>query len=546
MNISSKTVLSNLIWRFLERFGAQIVMFVVSIVLARLLDPAIYGTIALVTVITTILQVFVDSGLGNALIQKKDSDDIDFSTVFYFNLIICVILYFILFLFAPLISKFYAIEGLTSVIRVLGLTLIISGVKNVQQAYVSKHLLFKRFFFSTIGGTLISAAVGIVLAIYGYGVWALVAQYLVNLGVDTLILWITVRWRPKLTFSFARLKQLFSYGWKLLVSGLLNTVYDNVYKLVIGKVYTSEDLAFYNQGEQFPKVIVSNINASIDSVLLPTMSEVQDDKERVKAMTRRAIKTSSYIMWPLMVGLGVCAEPVVSLLLTDKWLFCVPFLRIFCFTYAFYPIHTANLNAIKAMGRSDMFLKLEIIKKVFAIALLLSTVWFGVMIMAYGLLLSTVISSFINAFPNKKLLNYSYFEQLKDIIPSILLSAVMGTAVYCIKFIGLSSVLTLVIQIPLGVVIYVVGSIVFKFESFHYILASLKRLFSRDKKKANADAQETTENEGVKILLEESTSNEAADDGGGGSDNLDSVENTGDDENIKRDVDGDNSDIHNE
>lgn len=481
--MSNKLVLSNLIWRFLERCGAQIVTFIVSIVLARILDPRVYGTIALITVITTILQVFVDSGMGNALIQKKDADDTDFSTVFYFNIVMCLGLYAILFFTAPLIAKFYDMPELTPVIRVLGITLIISGVKNVQQAYVSKHMLFKKFFFSTLGGTIGAAVVGIVMALYSFGVWALVGQYLFNLLVDTIILWITVKWRPKKLFSWTRLKGLFSYGWKLLVSGLIDTVYNDIRQLIIGKKYSTEDLAYYNKGKQFPNLIVTNVNSSIDSVLLPTMSESQNDKAVVKSMTRRAIKTSSFIMWPLMVGLGVCAEPIVRLLLTEKWLFCVPFLRIFCFTYALYPVHTANLNAIKAMGRSDMFLKLEIIKKIVGMILLLSTMWWGVMIMAYSLLLSTIISSFINAFPNRKLLNYRYREQIKDILPSALLAAFMGVIVFCVQFIGLNDVLTLLIQVPTGMLIYIVGAKVLKVESFGYIISLIKTIFRKNKQK---------------------------------------------------------------
>ena len=368
-------VISNFIWRFAERCGAQLVTFIVSIVLARILAPEDYGTIALVTVFTTILQVFVDSGLGTALIQKKNADDLDFSSVFYFNFVVCLVLYAAMFMAAPVIAKFYGDVTLTPIIRVISLTIVISGVKGIQQAYVSKNMLFKRFFFSTIGGTIFSAFIGIGLAKAGYGVWALVAQQLSNATVDTVILWITVRWRPRKNFSWERLKGLLSFGWKLLVSSLLDTCYNNLRNLIIGKMYSPSDLAFYNQGDKFPKLIVTNINTSIDSVLLPTMSSAQDDRERVKNMTRRAIKTSTYVMAPLMMGLAFCATPIVKLVLTDKWLPCVPFLRIFCITYMFWPVHTANLNAINAMGRSDWFLRLEIIKKIMGMAILLSTMW---------------------------------------------------------------------------------------------------------------------------------------------------------------------------
>ena len=471
---NKSSIVSNFLWRFLERCGAQGVTFIVSIVLARILDPTVYGTVALVTVFTTIMQVFVDSGLGNALIQKKNADDLDFSTVFYFNIVVCLALYGIMFVAAPLIARFYEMPELTPVVRVLSLTLIISGVKNVQQAYVSRNMLFKRFFFATLGGTVGAAVIGIWMAYRGYGVWALVAQNLFNLTLDTLILWLTVKWRPKLMFSFERLKTLFSFGWKLLVSAILDTVYNDLRQLIIGKLYTSGDLAQYNRGEQFPKLIVSNINTSIDSVLLPTMSSEQDHKERVRSMTRRAIRTSTYLMMPMMVGLAICAEPMVRLILTEKWLPCVPFLRIFCFTYAFYPIHTANLNAIKAMGRSDMFLKLEIIKKVMGMVVLLSTMWFGVMTMAYSLLFTSVLSQIINSWPNRKLLDYKYSEQFKDMLPQILLSLAMGAIVYCVSFLNLSDIATLCIQVPLGAAIYFGASWILKLESFKYVLDVLK------------------------------------------------------------------------
>lgn len=473
-NVNNNSVLNNFLWRFFERSGAQGVTLIVSIVLARILDPAIYGTVALVTVFTTILQVFVDSGMGNALIQKKDADDLDFSTVFYFNVALCLLLYAVMFFAAPLISAFYNQPDLTAVIRVLSLTIVISGVKNIQQAYVSRNMLFKRFFFATLGGTIGAAFVGIFMALRGYGVWALVAQNLFNQAVDTVILWITVKWRPKKMFSFERLKQLFSYGWKLLLSSLLDVGYQDLRTLIIGKLYTPDDLAFYNRGEQFPRLIVTNVNSSIDSVLFPKLSSEQDNKDRVRDITSRAIKTSTYIMAPLMVGLAVCAEPIVKLVLTEKWLPAVFFLRIFCFTYAFYPLHTANLNAIKAMGRSDLFLKLEILKKVVGMIALLSTMWISVEAMAYSLLFTSVASQIINSFPNSKLLNYRYIDQLKDILPEILLALFMGLVVYCVNFLRLNDWITLLIQVPLGIVIYLLGSKLFKLDSYEYILAIFK------------------------------------------------------------------------
>jgi len=468
-------VVTNLIWRFFERSGAQLVSFAVSIVLARILEPSMYGPISKVAVVTAILMVFVDSGMANALIQKKDPDDLDFSSVFYFNVCFCLLLYALLFLTAPLIAVLYKQPDLTPVLRVLGLTVVVAGVKNVQQAYVSKTLQFKRFFFATLGGTLFSAALGITMALRGFGVWALVAQQLSNVAVNTAILWFTVGWRPKRMFSLARLKSLLSYGWKLLSASLLDTIYLQIYPFIIGVRYTNADLAFFERGRNWPNLLVENINYSIDSVLLPVMSSEQEDRAQVREMTRRAIKTSSYVMMPLMAGLAVCAEPLVRLLMTEKWLPAVPFLQVFCVIYAFYPLHTANLNAIKAMGRSDIFLILEILKKTLETLILLFTMRYGVFSMALGQLCSGVAAQLINAWPNRRLLDYAYLRQLKDLAPAVLLSLGMAAAVHTVARLGLADWLTLLIQIPLGAALYAGLSALLHLDSFTYILSIVRR-----------------------------------------------------------------------
>lgn len=475
----NKSVITNFIWRFAERSGAQLVTFVVSIVLARLLMPEDYGIIALVTVFTNIMQVFVDSGLGTALIQKKDADDLDFSSVFYFNFIVCITLYLVMFFAAPFIASFYRMSGLTLVVRVISLTIVISGIKGIQQSYVSRNMLFKSFFYATLGGTIFSAFLGIAMAYAEFGVWAIVAQQLSNTAIDTLILWITVKWRPKLMFSWNRLKGLLGFGWKMLCSALLDTVYNNLRSLLIGKVYSSADLAYYNEGDKFPKLIVTNINTSIDSVLLPVMSKEQDNADKVKNMTRRSIMVSCYIMAPLMIGLACCASNIVTIVLTEKWLSCTFFLQIFCVTYMFYPIHTANLNAIKAMGRSDLFLKMEIWKKIIGMILLLSTMFISVKAMAYSLLISTFASMIINSWPNKKLLNYNFLEQMTDIIPSILLALVMGATVYVVGFMNFPTLFLLIIQVVCGAVIYIVGSAILKLEPYEYVKGIVKGFLTK-------------------------------------------------------------------
>ena len=472
--MDGSNVLKNTLWKFAEKCGAQGVSMVVAIVLARLLSPDDYGTIAIVTVFINLFGIFLDLGFSAGLIQKKDADELDFSSIFWLNLGICLFIYTILFFASPLAARFYNDERLTAMIRALGLTFIISSLKNVQGAYVSKHMQFRLFFLSTLGGTIGAAFIGIWMAYAGFGAWALIAQSLFNNAVDTLILLCTVKWHPRLMFSFSRVKALFSFGWKLLLSGIIDTYYNNLRSLIIGKVYTATDLALYNKGKGWPELFVSNINDSINSTLFPSMSAVQNDTFAVKSMTRRAIKLSTYIMAPMLIGLAFIGTPFIRLVLTEKWLPSVPYMVIFCITYTFYPIHTANLNAIKAMGRSDLFLKLEIIKKIVGLIALAITVPISVMAMGYSLLFTSVASQIINSWPNRKLLNYGYLEQLKDILPGILLAVAMGCCIYPIQWIGLPDIVTLCIQVPLGVVIYILGSKLFKLDSFEYLWGIIK------------------------------------------------------------------------
>lgn len=472
-------VFSSLIWKFAERISAQLVTFVVSIVLARLLDPSHYGVIAIVNIFIALANVFVVSGFGNSLIQKKDADDTDFSSVFYFNILMSIVLYILVFMCAPVIASFYNMPILSPVLRVMGLRLIVAGINSVQHAYVSKKMLFKRFFWSTLGGTLTSGVIGIIMAYQGFGIWALVAQYMVNTTVDTIVLWFTVKWRPKLLFSFDRLKSLFSFGWKLLASSLLNTIYLKFRSLFIGKFYTPTDLSFYSKGEHFPSLIVTNINSAIQSVIFPVMSNCQDKKDMVKAMMRRAIKTSSYIMFPMMTGLAVIAEPFVKLILTEKWLPCVPYLQLSCIVYAFMPIHTANLQAISAMGRSDIFLKLEIIKKVLGIGFFFVVLPHGVMAIAICGCFTSCMNSIINAAPNRKLLNYSYWEQICDLMPAIVMSIIMGVIAWSISLLKIGSFPLMVAQISVGIMIYIILSAVFRVDSFNYVKQSVKEFISK-------------------------------------------------------------------
>lgn len=470
-------ILSSLFWKLMERGGTQGIQFIVSIILARLLLPEDYGIIALVVIFTSIAGVFAQSGLNTALIQKKNTDEVDFSSVFYLSLFLAFAIYVLLFIIAPYISAFYDIPQITLVFRVLSITLFFGAFNSIQNAVIARKLEFKKLFFSSTGAILVSGIIGIYMAYADYGVWALVGQQISNQLIVTLILWFTVKWRPQLLFSLGRVKQLFSFGWKLLLSRLIDTVYQELRSLIIGKMYAPAMLGFYNRGQQYPSLIASNIDGSIQSVMLPVLASQQDNRTRVKAMMRRAIVTSSFVIFPAMAGLAATAEQLVKLLLTDKWLPAVPFLQIFCVVYALWPIHTANLQAINALGRSDIFLKLEIIKKTIGLSILAVTVFYGIYAIALGQVVSGIISSFINAYPNKELFKYSYKEQWKDIYPSMLLSMVMGTAIYSFKWLGLSVIFTLTIQVFVGIFMYMLMAWIFKLESFEYLINTAKDTF---------------------------------------------------------------------
>ena len=473
----------------MERIGAQGVNFIVSIVLARLLLPEQYGIVALVTVIINLCNVFVTSGLPNALIQKKDADDIDFSTVLYFNVVFSAVIYIALFFAAPFISSFFEYEQLTAVIRVMGISLIIASISSVQHSMVSRKMQFRKFFFATIGGTLTSAVVGIIMAYKGFGVWALVAQHLTNMAIDMIVVAIVNRWIPKLAFSFKRLGGLFSFGWKILVSSLVGAIFEDIRTLIIGKMYTSADLARYNKGKQFPTLIVSNINTSIQSVMFPLLSKKQDDKTEIKRIMRRSIKTSAYIIMPMMFGLAAVAEPLIKILLTETWIECVPYLQIACVSMAIMPLQTANLQALYALGRSDLILKMEIIKKSVSLAIVFSTCFFGVKAIALGGVAISLFALIVNIFPNKKFLRYGYLEQLKDILPFILMSVAMTAVVICMGWIPINIYAVLALQVASGIVIYVALSVIFKVESFRYLFNIIKTNVAKVLKKSKNNGE---------------------------------------------------------
>lgn len=481
--VKSKKISSALMWKLLERFGVEIAQFVLQIVLARILSPEHYGVLSMMVIFTTLANVFIQRGFNTALIQNKDVTEDDYSSVFWVTMGIAVILYAVLFICAPWIAAFYEMPDLVAPFRVLCLVLFPGAVNSIQLAKISRKLDFKKVFRSNVVAIVLSGIVGIVLAFKNAGLWALVVQNILNVTIACVVMWFTVKWRPRFVCDLARIKVLFSYGWKLLVSGLLDTLYQDIRSLVIGKKYDADTLGYYNRGKQFPQFIINAINSAVQSVMLPAMSAEQDDRDKVKTMMRRSIMLSSYIIFPMMAGLAGVASPLVKLILTEKWLPCVPYMQIYCFTFAFYPVHSCNLQAINAMGRSDVFLKLELIKKAYGlVALILATVCFDSPIaIALTGIVTCLIGCVVNASPNKKLVNYSYFEQMLDILPSFLASAVMLVCVLAVQLLNLGSVLTLLVQVVVGVVVYVLISIICKLSPYKLMLAAVKGLLNKKK-----------------------------------------------------------------
>lgn len=479
-------VTKGLFWSYLERFSSQIVTLIISIVLSRLISPEGHGIIAIVYIFINISEVFVTSGFGNALVQKKNADELDFSSIFYCSLGVSLIIYLILFLGAPLISRIYKNDALTALIRVTGVQLFFSSFNTIQRAYVSRRLEFKKFFTSTFFGTVASAIIGIGMAYNGFGPWALVGQYLSNCFIKTLTLFFIVDWKPRLMFSFERAKGLIRFGWKLLASALLESLYTNLRSLIIGVKFSETDLAYYDKGKHFPEIVVNNVNASIVSVIFPAIANVQDDKERVRLMTKRSVQISIYIMTPLIMGLLAVSRPLVSVLLTDVWLPCVPFMRIACLNCLLYPIHTANLQPVKALGRSDIYLRLEIIKKIVGVAILAGSVLLfnSVEAIAWGTFVYSLACLVINSSHNKQLFGYGLLEEFRDMLPSILLGGAMVASVFAVSLLGLSPIVCLIVQVPVGAAVYLGLSRLTKYEAFSYVLDIVRKLFKRKEKTA--------------------------------------------------------------
>lgn len=473
---SKKNVIKGLFWTLSERFMSQIVSVIVTIVLTRLLAPEDYGVVSIVTVIITILNVFMTSGFSASLIQQEDVEQIDYSTVLYFSILLGFLLYVGVFAISPMLAAFYNLPQLELVLKILALKIPLSALNSVQQAYVSRNMLFKKFFISTVTATVVSGIIGVVMAYTNFGVWALVAQDLSNVVTISVVLWFSVGWRPTLQFSFKRLKILFDYGIKIFIQTLFNTIYANIRSLLIGGFYSPTDLAYYTKGNQYPNLIVTNVDTAVSKTMFPVMSREQSDLDRIKVLTKRTAQVSSYIMSPILIGFFVCAKQIVSIVMTDKWLPAVPYIRIICICLLIRASQTAILQAIKSIGRSDIVLKMDIPVRILALIILMFTIRFGVIYIAISEIIIEFLALLIYSYYSSKLLNYSYLEIFGDFLKNVILAVIMGEVVYLIGVAsGLNMLLTLIIQIVIGGIIYIVLSILLKNESWLLFNLTIKK-----------------------------------------------------------------------
>lgn len=474
MEVTREKAIGSFLWKYLERSSVQVTQLLITIILARLLLPSEYGIVALIVVFINISYVIVDGGFNTALIQKKNADNIDFSTIFYFSLFMALIMYITLFLTAPAIASFYSQPKLVPVVRVISVVLFFHSIIAVQNAYVSRNLLFRKMFICSFSSVIISGTVGIFMAYNGYGVWALVAQMLIAQFILASIMWIVLGWRPNMIFSFERLNGLLDYGWKIFTTNFIVSLFVNIRKLVIGRFYSPASLAYFERGDHFPHLIMTNIQTSIQAVMFPIFSKEQDDRKRVKLILRRATKINCFVIYPMMMLLIVSARPLVLFILTEKWLPAVEFIQIFCIANFFRPIAIPNLEAIKALGYSDISLKLEVIKKILDVCILVISVFFGVYAIAWGIVIFNFICVFINLYPNKRLLDYGIKEQMIDASPTLLIALAMGATVYWIQFFSFPNLIIIILQIMFGAGVYLGLSYLFKEESCMYFFEMYK------------------------------------------------------------------------
>lgn len=475
-NSLKKDTTKGVFWSLIERFGTQGVQFLVMLVMARLLSPNDYGVVGMLVVFVSIAQAFVDGGFSQALIRKKDRTEVDNSTVFYFNIVVSVLIYLIFYLFAPFVSKFYNMPTLTPFMRVICLSIIINAFGVVQRALFNANIDFKAQAKASLIAIVISGVIGISLAFRGFGPWALVWQQLSNLVVNTLFLWIYSEWRPILAYSWKSFNELFSFGSKLLATSLLNAIYNNIQTIVIGKLYAAKSLGLYSRATHFADLPSQQFTSVFMRVTFPVLCKVQDDLDRLTSVYRRMLRVSAYIVFPLLIGMAAVAHPMIEVFLGKQWIECAYMLQIICFAKMWYPIHAINLDILQVSGRSDLFLKIEIYKKIVSLTLLALSAPFGIIAMCYSNLLSSLICLYINTYYSSKILGISLQSQLKDLFPTISLAIVMFTIVQIIIFFISNVFAQLIVGIIVGVVVYVSLSYILRFTEFKELISLRKKM----------------------------------------------------------------------
>ena len=466
MTLKQKTI-SGTIWSFIDSFSNQGIQFIAGIVLARILSPTEFGLIGMLTIFIALSQSFIDSGFTNALIRKQDCTQTDYSTVFYFNFLAGIIFYLLLFFFASSISVFFNEPQLKLLLQVLGLGLILNALGIIQRTILTKNINFKLQTRVSIVSSTLSALIAISMALNGYGVWSLVALTLSRFGFNSLFLWIWTKWRPSFIFSKESFKELFSFGNKLLISGLIDTAYRNIYYLIIGKYFLAAELGYYTRADQFQALPSQQLTGIFGRVSYPILSTIQDDVKKLKTAYKQIMKSTMLITFILMLGMAAIAKPMILTLVGEKWLPSVIYLQMLCFVGMFYPLHALNLNMLKVQGRSDLFLRLEIIKTVLAVPAIIIGILYGIKIMILGMLINTIIAYYLNSYWSGKFIGYSSFEQIKDIFPSFLLAFTMSVIIYIIgNVIDLPNIWILVIQIVTGAVLTIILAEIFKLNSY--------------------------------------------------------------------------------
>lgn len=464
-SLKKKTV-KGVAWSAIDTIGNYGITFIVGIVLARLLSPEEYGLIGIVTVFTAVFNNIVEGGFSSALIRKNDISQADYCTMFYVNLSVSIVLSLILFGCSGLIADFFGRKELVELTRSLSPIIILNGLGFVQRTHLTKNLDFKSQTKVSIVASISSGVVGISMAYMGFGVWSLVGQQLSRQGLNTLMLWIVSRWRPLLLFSKESFKNLFGFGWKLLVSNLLDTVWKEINQVVIGKVYSPQMLGYYTRASQYGTVVSSSLTSIIQKVSYPVLSSIQSEKGRMKGAYRRVIRLSMMLTSMIMLCLAACAKSFIVVLIGEKWLPCVPMLQILCLGMMLYPLHSINLNMLQVLGRSDIYLILEIVKKVIGIIPILLGIFVGVYSLLVGGVIVGVISYFLNSFYSGKGLEYSSLDQLRDIIPSLMISFATALLVWSVTLLSLSPIVELVVQIILGIIVGVALHEIFKLSEY--------------------------------------------------------------------------------